>query len=1147
MSLLQLAYVVALRRIISNWKLELFLFLGIVLAVALMSSGVVFSDHLAEASLRRSLNDAAPDEANFHVWVFNPLDNSSFVPRERSVYQESLDFIEDHVYDRFERHLRDQAYIFETSTFYFQGNSKLELAEDVRPRGRIKYVSGFTPERIELVEGGRLPYSTGIVDFSLSRPLEVVIDERGLETLDLEVGEEMELVVPFGEPDQPNTTVKIVGLIKQVDPADEFWYGIDSLYDATRSQWVTVHMFTTEEAIFQRVGSVYPRMHSEVTWFFYLDREAVRAGDVDALQKTIADVEYDVPARLNHSGTRIRLDNVLDEYERQLLLARVPLFLMVFLIIGVLCYYLTLVAGLIVRSRATEIAMLKSRGSTTFQIGILALVEGLILAVPAIAIGPLLALGVSKALGTVFFHVGGTGASVPLSLSSEAFLVGAGGAALAVFVLSVSAWAASRRGIVEYRHTEARPQRAPFIHRCYLDFLALAVIGLVWWLIQSRGSFLVRPLSGDLEIDYSLLIGPVLGLMAVGLLVLRVFPLVVVLVSKLVEPVGPAWLVQGLKRVSRDPLIPGTLVVMFMLATSLGVVGSAFSSTLERSQRDRALYAAGSELRVEHNGDSTPRTMLDLSEVAAELDGVESAVEVGRMDGSLLISFDLESVTILSVDAERIADVAWYREDFAGGQSLEELAEHLVPDLSSLSPENDGLRLPEDARSLAVWVRPGRPDPRLFLRARLRDSRGYYFEVPIGAGLGSRDWRRLEGDLVPAPRRGQTFEVIRESPTIVPPLTFLSLRVSRRAGTLGEPNALFFDRLTAKTPDGEHVVSDFESLERWHTIEDYSRPDLYALELSESVVREGSTRSAAFTWAPGGIGVLGIRYGPPVVPLPAVVSDSLLKKADVGLGDTVNISTFSVSVPIKPLAVADYFPTLYPRDESFVLVDLATMSHFLNLHRDRVTGNSDELWVRLRDRGLGGAERDAADRAAAANVSRALRDRGLKVHEEHLASDMVMQRTQRPLVSDGWSGVLVLLFLALVLASASGLVLFTYIDTRERETEYALLRTLGFTREQLKGLVWFNLLLVVAIGIGLGAWSGQLLGEGVLGVGGVLPVLEIGEEGARITPPMVFETNRVTLLTSYLVLAAIAVGTAVWLGWLTGRLEVQRVLRIGEA
>ena len=70
-SLLQMAYVVAVRRIFSNWRLELVLFMGMLLAVALMSSGVIFSNLLAEAALRHALNEASAEEANFSIRVFS--------------------------------------------------------------------------------------------------------------------------------------------------------------------------------------------------------------------------------------------------------------------------------------------------------------------------------------------------------------------------------------------------------------------------------------------------------------------------------------------------------------------------------------------------------------------------------------------------------------------------------------------------------------------------------------------------------------------------------------------------------------------------------------------------------------------------------------------------------------------------------------------------------------------------------------------------------------------------------------------------------------------------------------------------------------------------------------------------------------------
>ena len=114
------------------------LLLGILLAVALMASGVVFSDFLAEAALRRSLNDATPQEANISVRVFNGLDDPSTVPEESSKYQTSLDFVNRRAYQRFQPYLRDQARFLETATFFFEGHPQLELADDVRPRGKIK-------------------------------------------------------------------------------------------------------------------------------------------------------------------------------------------------------------------------------------------------------------------------------------------------------------------------------------------------------------------------------------------------------------------------------------------------------------------------------------------------------------------------------------------------------------------------------------------------------------------------------------------------------------------------------------------------------------------------------------------------------------------------------------------------------------------------------------------------------------------------------------------------------------------------------------------------------------------------------------------------------------------------------------------------
>ena len=133
------------------------------------------------------------------------------------------------------------------------------------------------------------------------------------------------------------------------------------------------------------------------------------------------------------------------------------------------------------------------------------------------------------------------------------------------------------------------------------------------------------------------------------------------------------------------------------------------------------------------------------------------------------------------------------------------------------------------------------------------------------------------------------------------------------------------------------------------------------------------------------------------------------------------------------------------------------------------------------------------------------------------------------------------MFLALLLASCTGMIFFAYVDTRERLTEYALLRTLGSSHSQVNAIVWFNLLLVIGIGALVGTLVGQQIG--IL----LLPVLEISENGLRVTPPMIFQINWIILLLAYLLMGIVFICSGLWLGWFTKKLEIQRVLRAGES
>ena len=237
-----------------------------------------------------------------------------------------------------------------------------------------------------------------------------------------------------------------------------------------------------------------------------------------------------------------------------------------------------------------------------------------------------------------------------------------------------------------------------------------------------------------------MLLGPALGLIALGLLVMRFFPLAMGLSARIVGPVGPGWLVQGLRRIARDPIAPGSLVALLMLATALGVVGSAFSATLTRSMDDRIRYETGADIRIKHDGGRAARTY---SGASASL---PDSAEVLRTEGSLLNEgFSSQRVSVLAVESDQFSEVAWWREDFGEDNTLSELMTSIAPDPNA--PE--GLRLPEGTTGLSIWARTGgRLEERFVvsMSARLRDGTGRHYDVQLGEVSG-RDWVHLDGDL----------------------------------------------------------------------------------------------------------------------------------------------------------------------------------------------------------------------------------------------------------------------------------------------------------------------------------------------------------------------------------------------------------------
>ena len=389
--------------------------------------------------------------------------------------------------------------------------------------------------------------------------------------------------------------------------------------------------------------------------------------------------------------------------------------------------------------------MLKSRGATTWQIGLLGLGEGLLLAAPAVIAGPFLALALVKILGSVFFRLSGSAdalAGVPVGVSADAYLLGLAGGALAVVVFGAASLAAARSSSVEALQARARPPTTNVLHRYGLDLALLALIGVLWWQLLNQESFLVQSAgSREISINYSLLAGPVLGLVAAGLIVLRLFPLAATILARVTGPVGPSWLVHVFRHLSRDPITPAMLIVLVMLATALGVIGSSLSATIERGHRESALYDAGSDLRLQHGGLNRTSAQAASEATLRGIEGVQASAEVLRSPGYLTTTGFSTSGTLLAVDAESIDDAAWFprglRQRSHAGRLVGHPADRTRGSSWSTGGTNkdwsqDGLPIPREATAVTLWARAGSSAPGVGVWARLKDSEGRVVDEWMG-------------------------------------------------------------------------------------------------------------------------------------------------------------------------------------------------------------------------------------------------------------------------------------------------------------------------------------------------------------------------------------------------------------------------------
>jgi len=1119
MSWTALLYWLLRRRIRSTWPLLVITSFGIVSAVTLMAVGAGYSRVLAEGGLRHTLASTSPRVLNVHLITQNRPIGAADYTQLRSAVEGIAESRLGYMIRSMGRYGIVQGSI-RLRTVPSDGPPSLDA-----PIGRPFFLTGFQ-EHSSLV-AGRWPVGTPVIsDDGIS--IEAVLGRVSARQMGISVGSQVDLYPFINDPSQ-RISVTITGTADPNDPSEEYWMNGPSSYFVTRDDGgpILLPIYVTEETFFDGVAAKYPSMVGDFTWFLFLDTTVLKSSLVGPTQDAIKRLETDVNRQFPRSLVLTGLKPALKEYRQALTLARVPIFVFISLVVLVVIYFLIMVMGMLARSQTDESGILRSRGASILQVsGILAVSEGIIV-LASMIMGPFLALLIVRfLLAPTVNPVGGTG-SIPVVLSSDMFLMGAIGGVLSLIVLLASSFTRARLGIVESLRSRARPPTLPLLQRYYIDILALFVLGFLLWEIRGREGFLTRDLaSGEVKIDFLLLFGPAVVLVVVAVVVLRVLPLVVRLMSWSADRLAPAWVSFPLARFARDPLPHGSLVIILALAASLGVFGASFQPTLSVSQTHQALYSGGGDLSM-----SGPSLSSRDAKTLEEHEAIRTFSPIVRESVTLLDVLPGDSATLMAVDPKVLPDIVWFREDFAG-KSLSELMELLRPVSLPSSSFGSGILVPGDATRIGVWVdltglNSGTLVSDLNLWTRIYTSQGIFHNLFLGEISKARTGLSARNASETGAESGWTYLEEEVKDTVNPsgePLRLVSFYLSRKSFARTPPGTISLDDVTVKgpsSPPGGLVVEDFESSGGWAPLVNQGQaPDV--VERATTAARSGNA-GLRFTWeetfkdAPRGVVV-----PPDPFPLPAIGGPNF------SVGQIVRVKAGRKLVPVVIRGTTDYFPTLNALTRPFMIVPLEPYKQYVRRTSLERVKEPNAFWASVQD---------DADRV---QVVASLHER-IGAFVSIKDRDLLVETARRnPLAGGGWNGLTFLSMTAITVAVLLTLVIHSLVAIHTGRVDLAVARTLGFSRLQLALSLALERGLTAIFGLVVGSVVGIWLSRWVLGF------MDIDARGRPIIPPMVLEVQD-GLVVGALggLIAATLLGLLVAVVFVR-RLNVPDVLRTGE-
>lgn len=460
--------------------------------------------------------------------------------------------------------------------------------------------------------------------------------------------------------------LRVTGVFEASSSEDTYWATTPSEY--AMECFIDKAIF---EALFYKEGVPNRNIERHLTLLFdYTEMSVDQAQQLkDSATFIVAEAE-----KSSYTFAEANFAETISDYITSAKRVNITMWILLVPIFVLLAAFIFMVSRQMLDIEQNEIAVLKSRGVSKFQIIWVYIMQSLILAVFGTIIGIPLAYGLCRLLGAsnAFMEFVGRKA-LQVEINSTTFLYAFVAALFAIAVMTLPVIKHSNVSIVEEKQRKSLKTQ-PLWQRMFMDVILFGISIYGLYNFNGQKEALVQKVAEGESLDPLLFLNSSLFIFSAGLISLRIIPFIAKVIYMLGRRFWSPAMYASFLHVLRTKKKQGFITVFLVLTIAMGIFNANTARTINKNEEDRLHYNVGTDVVLQEVWPSNASLLAQFPDMELvyyepdywkykKLDGIQNMTRVIR-DKRTTIHYGgtFEGIELMAINPKDFGQIAWMRD-----------------------------------------------------------------------------------------------------------------------------------------------------------------------------------------------------------------------------------------------------------------------------------------------------------------------------------------------------------------------------------------------------------------------------------------------------------------------------------------------------